>query len=277
MQRVAEHAQQTTRLLAGVEVAPVLSGLGLGEQEGDQPAEHGDRGIGQLAGQLGQLRRDQRLPAARIEVFGQPARRHRTLAHQLGPTVRMDAPAALRIKAKRPHEAQPVEHGEQVLLARRLGKGPQPGEASLPDGGIDGEQPVECGQFLGGEAVEQRCLHPPARDDPCGTADPVERIGRRKHRLAFPEGGDDRFGDRYSLVGCDSGRERLAQCRPPVLASGRVQAEMPLRLDRVLAAVRVAPAIFGQCPRVDADLLGEEGNHRCRERLSKKDRPTEMA
>ena len=181
MQRVAEHAQQPTRLLAGIEVAPILSGLGFGEQKGNQPAEHGDRGIGQLAGQLGQLRRDQRVPAARVEVFGQPARRHRTLAHQLGPTVRMDKPAAPRIKAKRPHEAQPIEQGEQILLARRLGEGPQPGEAGLPDSGIDGEEPVEYGQFLGREAVEQRCLHPPSRDDPCGTADPVERIGCRKH------------------------------------------------------------------------------------------------
>jgi hypothetical protein len=96
---VAEHVQQPTRLLAGVEMAPILSGLGLGKQEGDQPTEHGDRGIGQFAGQLDQLRRDQRVPAARVEVFGQPARRHRTLAYQLGPTVRMDEPAAPRIKA----------------------------------------------------------------------------------------------------------------------------------------------------------------------------------
>jgi hypothetical protein len=42
--------QQPTRLLAGVEMAPILSGLGLGEQKGDQPTEHGDRGIGQFAG-----------------------------------------------------------------------------------------------------------------------------------------------------------------------------------------------------------------------------------
>jgi hypothetical protein len=33
-------------------MAPILPGLGLGEQEGDQPAEHGDRGISQLGGQL---------------------------------------------------------------------------------------------------------------------------------------------------------------------------------------------------------------------------------
>jgi hypothetical protein len=52
---------------------------------------------------------------------------------------------------------------------------------------------------------------------------------------------------------------------------------MPLRLDRMLAPVCVAPAILGQDTRVDADLLGEKGNHRCRRCLSKKDRPTEMA
>jgi hypothetical protein len=56
-----------------------------------------------------------------------------------------------------------------------------------------------------------------------------------------------------------------------------VQAEMPLRLDRMLAPVRVAPAILGQGTRVDADLLGEESNHRCRGCLTRKDRPTEMA
>lgn len=104
-QRVAEHAQKPSRLVAGVEMAPVLPGLGLGEQAGDQPAEQGDRGIGQLAGQLDQLRRDQRVPAPGVEVFGQPARRHGTLAHQLGPPVRMDTRAALRIKAERPDEA----------------------------------------------------------------------------------------------------------------------------------------------------------------------------
>jgi hypothetical protein len=56
-----------------------------------------------------------------------------------------------------------------------------------------------------------------------------------------------------------------------------VQAEMSLRLDRMLAPVRVAPAILGQCTRVDADLLGDEGNHRCRRRLIRKDRPTGCA
>jgi len=104
-QRVAEHAQKPSRLVAGVEMAPVLPGLGLGEQAGDQPAKQGDRGIGQLAGQLDQLRRDQRVPAPGVEVLGQPARRHGTLAHQLGPPVRMDTRAALRIKAERPDEA----------------------------------------------------------------------------------------------------------------------------------------------------------------------------
>ena len=72
-------------------------------------------------------------------------------------------------------------------------------------------------------------------------------------------------------------RERLAQGRPPVLTNGRVQAEMPLRLDCMLAPVRVAPAILGQGARVDADLLGEEGNHRRRGRLARKDRSAEMA
>ena len=52
---------------------------------------------------------------------------------------------------------------------------------------------------------------------------------------------------------------------------------MPLRLDGMLAPVRVAPAILGQGTRVDADLFGEEGNHRCRGCLTKKDRSTEMA
>ena len=224
-----------------------------------------------------QLRRDQRVPAPGVEVVGQPARRHGALAHQLCPTIRMDAPAALRIKAERPDEAQPFEQGEQILLARRLRQGPQPGEAGLPDGGIDGEQPVECGQPLGRETVEQRHLHPPARDGPCGAANPVERIDRRNDRLALPECGDDRFGDRHPLVGGGGGRERLGQCHPPVLTNGRVQAEMSLRLDRMLAPVRVAPAILGQCTRVDADLLGDEGNHRCRRRLIRKDRPTGCA
>jgi hypothetical protein len=189
----------------------------------------------------------------------------------------MDEPAAPRIKAERSHEAQPIEQGEQVLLTRRLGEGPQPGEAGLPDGGIDGEQLIECGQFLGREAVEHRRLHPPARDDPCGTADPVERIGSRKHRLAFPEGGDDRFGGRHSLVGYGGGRERRAQGRPSVLTNGWVQTEMPLRFDRMLAPGRVAPAILGQGTRVDINLLGEEGNHRCRRRFARKNRPAETA
>ena len=79
------------------------------------------------------------------------------------------------------------------------------------------------------------------------------------------------------LVGRSGGRERRAQGRPPVLANRRVQAVMPLRLDRMLAPVCVAPAILGQGTRVDADLLGEEGNHRCRRCLAKKDRPTEVA
>jgi hypothetical protein len=52
---------------------------------------------------------------------------------------------------------------------------------------------------------------------------------------------------------------------------------MPLCLDRVLTPARVTPGILGQCTRVDADLLGNEGDHRCRERLTRKDRPTEMA
>jgi hypothetical protein len=99
---------------------PVLSGLGFGEQEGDQPAEHGDRGIGQLAGQLDQLRCDQCAPAAGVEVFSQPARRHGVLAHQLCPAIRMDARAALRIKAERPDEDQPFDQAKQILLARRF-------------------------------------------------------------------------------------------------------------------------------------------------------------
>ena len=99
---------------------PVLSGLGFGEQEGNQPAEHGDRGIGQLAGQLDQLRRDQRLPASGVEVVGQPARRHGALAHQLCPAIRMDARATLRIKAERPDEDQPFDQTKQIPFTRRL-------------------------------------------------------------------------------------------------------------------------------------------------------------
>jgi hypothetical protein len=255
----------------------VLPGLGLGEQAGDQPAEHGDRGIGQLADQLDQLRCDQRVPAPGVEVVGQPARRHGTLAHQLCPTIRMDAPAALRIKVERPHEDQPFDQDEQILFARRLRQGPQPGEAGLPDSGIDGEQPVECDQPLRGETVEQRRLHPPARHDPCGAANPVERIDRRNHRLAFPKCGNDRLSDRHSLVGGGGGRECLGQCRPPVLTNGRMQAKMSLCLDRMLAPVRVASTILGQCTWIDADLLGDEGYHRCRRRLISKDRSTKMA
>ena len=91
---------------------PLLPGLGLGEQAGNQPTEHGERGIGQLAAQLDQLRCDQCAPASGIEVVGQPARRHRALAHQLGPAVRMNVCAALRVKVERPDEAQPFEVGE---------------------------------------------------------------------------------------------------------------------------------------------------------------------
>jgi hypothetical protein len=56
-----------------------------------------------------------------------------------------------------------------------------------------------------------------------------------------------------------------------------VQAEMPLRLGCMLAPARVAPAILGQGTWIDADLLGDEGNYRCRGCLIRKDRPTEMA
>jgi len=98
----------------------VLPGLRLGEEAGDQPAEHGNRGIGQLAGHLDQLRCDQCAPAADVEVFSQPARRHHALTHQLVPTVRMDACAALRIKVERSDEAQPFDQAEQILLARHL-------------------------------------------------------------------------------------------------------------------------------------------------------------
>ena len=107
-------------------------------------------------------------------------------------------------------------------------------------------------------------------------ADPVERIGRRKHRLALPECGDDRLGDRLSQVGRGGCGDRCQKCCAPVLATGRMQPEMALCLDCVLASVRVTPGILGQCTRVDADLLGDEGDHRCRGRLTRKDRPTEM-
>ena len=276
-QRVAEHAQQPTRLLAIIQMPLLLPGLGLGEQASNQPTEHGERGIGQLAAQLDQLRCDQCAPAPGIEVVGQPARRHRALAHQLGPAFRMDACAALRVKLERPHDAQPFEVGKQVLLARHLRQSPQPGEAGLPDGGIDGEQPVERGQPLGRETVEQRRFHPPPCDDPCDAADPVERVGGRKQRLALPECGDGRLGDRLALVGRGGCGDRCQKCGAPVLATGRLQSEMPLCLDRVLAPARVTPSILGQCTGVDADLLGNEGDHRCRERLTRKDRPTEMA
>jgi hypothetical protein len=119
-QRVAEHPQQPAGLFAILEMPPVLPGLRLGEEAGDQPAEHGDRGIGQPAGHLDQLRCDQGAPAAGAEVFSQPTRRHPALTHQLVPTIRMDACAALRIKVECPDEAQPFDQGEQILLARCL-------------------------------------------------------------------------------------------------------------------------------------------------------------
>lgn len=55
-----------------------------------------------------------------------------------------------------------------------------------------------------------------------------------------------------------------------------MQFEVPLSLHRVLAPVRVAPAIRGQCAGIDANLLGNENNHRCRGHFTRKQRPTEM-
>jgi hypothetical protein len=83
------------------------------------------------------------VPASGIEVASQPTRRHRALAHRLCPTIRMDAPAALWIKAEGPDKDQPFDQAERIVLARRLRQGPQPGEAGLPDSGIDHEQLLE--------------------------------------------------------------------------------------------------------------------------------------
>ena len=176
-QRVAEHAQKPARLFSSVEMPLVLPGLGLGKQAGDQPAEHGDRGIGQLAGQFDHLRRDQRVPASRVEVVSQPAWRHGALAHQLCPTIRIDACAALRIKAERPDEDQPFDQGEQILLARRLRQGPQPSEAGLSDGGIDPEQLLESFKPLRRQPFQKACLHSLAGNDTPCRSDALKLVG----------------------------------------------------------------------------------------------------
>jgi hypothetical protein len=106
------------------------------------------------------------------------------------------------------------DQGEQILLAtmmdgsdtRLTGHPPNPSDDHqfliiLPDNGIDDEQPVECGQPLGREAVQKGRFHPLAGNRSSGPADAIECVGNRQQRMALPEGADDRLGDRLALVG----------------------------------------------------------------------------
>jgi hypothetical protein len=80
--------------------------------------------------------------------------------------------------------------------------------------------------------------------------------------MALPEGGDDRLGDRHALIGRDGCGDRRQKGCAPVLATGRMQPEMALCLDCVLAPGLASPVIFGQHCGRDVDLLGDESDHR---------------
>ena len=120
VQRVAKQAQQARCLLTSIEIAPIATRPGAQEEAGHQSAEHGDGGISQPAVQLDELGRDDRAPAAGIEVTRQPARSDVALTYELGPTVGMNAIPAARIEATVAHKAQSAHQGEQVPLARRF-------------------------------------------------------------------------------------------------------------------------------------------------------------
>jgi hypothetical protein len=77
------------------------------------------------------------------------------------------------------------------------------------------------------------------------------------------------------VTGRSPGREwNDARRLRPFVTSASCQA--PLRA-LCAAALLLAPAILRQYTQIGADLLGDKSNHRCRRRLTRKDRPTDSS
>lgn len=139
-----------------------LPAVGLGEQPADHLDEHRDRIVGELLAELGDLRNDQRVPAAGIEVVGEPGGSSIALSDHLIPPPGRNARLQTGIDAECSQEGNPISQPDQVRGSRRLSRRAQPMEACLCDRRINFKQPIECIQRLGRDILDQRRLRAPA-------------------------------------------------------------------------------------------------------------------
>jgi hypothetical protein len=83
--------------------------------------------------------------------------------------------------------------------------------------------------------------------------------------------------DQLPLIGGVGGIESRRQRRAAIVAAGNMQPKIALRFSGMLPAILLPAAILGQVFGTNADLLGNEGNHRLRQNLVVKPSSTGMS
>lgn len=112
--RVEEHAQRLGGIGPAIHVPLLLAVAGLREQPTHQLDEHRHGIVGELLAELDDLRHDQSMPAAGVEIAGQPGRRGVPFTDHLVPPTRGNPHLQSRIDLQRAQEGDPFGQPDQV-------------------------------------------------------------------------------------------------------------------------------------------------------------------
>ena len=254
-QGIAEKAQHLGGLLAVVSVALFDGGVRARKKAADLFAEHADRFVGQLFGEIDQIGQDSGAAALGAEILRQPGWRRTPLAHDLLPAFRMNFVPARRIEGQPAQKIKPIEQSIEIGAARRLRPGAEPAEPRLTNIGIEGDERIERRQLFRRAIFQNSEISLLPGNCASRAADFVQPVDSRQKNLPVSETFYDGLADHAPFIGGGRRGDSREKGRAPVVSVGGTQRKILLNFESMLSSGLITARVVGKNGGADTNLF----------------------
>ena len=247
-------------LAAFVEFVGVRT-FGLLEHAADQLLEHVERFVGQGGGQFEHHGREGRVPAQRLEVSQVLHGCLPTLAGELQPVILVNSVGALRFNPDRANLVQPFDQLGEIACRGGKCRLAEPRQSALIATRPHHEELIEGRPLDIGQPISELTPQLPMGATPDLPAESFDDRNRRHHHPSMSQLLERNRRQRASLLG---GQRRGQEPRGQVAVNRPIEnavAHEGLDFSKMLATSLVTLGVVAEVCRLEAQLLGDEGEH----------------
>jgi len=230
-------------------------------------AEHADRFVGQLFGEIDQIGQDSGAATLGAEILRQPGWCRTPLAHELLPAFRMNFVPARRIEGQPAQKIEPIEQSIEIGAARRIRPGAEPAEPRLTNIGIEGDDRIERRQLFRRAIFQNSEIGLLPGNCASCAADFVQPVDSRQKNLPVSETFYDSLADHAPFIGGGRRGDSREKGRAPVVSVGGTQRKILLNFESMLSSGLITARVVGKNGGADTNLFAHKVQKavRCRE------------